>query len=224
MTLLGNEKEGHAIRAAFISWGFILRKSICDYLDIESGELDVGFHVNREKKGEVFFVEKLENGAGYCNYISGRIHRGIPNEALIAPLQKGGDLYSIFASPEHKQNCSSSCYDCLRDFYNQQYHSILDWRLGLDLAGISFNCEFVPDFSSEYWSPYFQDVTTQLASRIGGKIQRLDKRMCAIDDGNDQFLVTHPFWSEKYIQAIRKSKGIDFLEINIFDAVRKIKK
>jgi len=68
LTLLGNEKNGHAIRAAFISWGFILRKSICDYLDIESGELDVGFHVNREKKGEVFFVEKLENGAGYCNY------------------------------------------------------------------------------------------------------------------------------------------------------------
>ena len=216
--------KGHAIRASFISWGFILRRSICDYLDIESGELDVGFHINKERKGEVFFVEKLENGAGYCNYVSGRLQPEIPNETLIAPLQKGGKIYSVLTSEMHKQNCTGSCYDCLRDYYNQEFHSILDWRLGLDLACLSFNKELVPDFTLEYWSPYFQDVVDQLAIRMDGKVQYHDNGIRSVDNDSGNYLITHPFWSEKYTRSLKNIFGQNFFEINIFEAVRKIKR
>ena len=221
--LLDNSR-GHAIRASFISWGFILRKSICDHLDIESSELDVGFHVNKEKKGELFFVEKLENGAGYCNYLNDKSQPNIPRLVLIDPLQKDGNIYSLLKDEKHIKNCSSSCYDCLRDYYNQQYHSILDWRLGLDLARVSFDNEFVADFTSEYWVLHIYELVTQLAFRKKGKRQEIDNGINIIKCGSEIYLITHPFWSDKYIQKLRKSIGYDFVEMNVFDAIREIKK
>lgn len=47
-----------------------MQKAICDFLDIETNEIEVGFHINKKQNGEVFIVERLENGAGYCNYLS----------------------------------------------------------------------------------------------------------------------------------------------------------
>ena len=41
----------------------------------------------------MFFVEKLESGAGYCNYLSGRRYSDVPLKAIIEPLVKGGDIY-----------------------------------------------------------------------------------------------------------------------------------
>lgn len=216
--------RGYAIRASFISWGFILRKSICDHLDIESSELDVGFHVNKDKKGEIFFVEKLENGAGYCNYLNDKLQPDIPRIALIDPLQKDGKIYKVFVDAKHIKNCTSSCYDCLRDFYNQQYHSILDWRLGLDLARVSFGDEFVADFTSEYWAPYLHELVDQLAIRRKGKKQEIDSGINIVENGSEIYLITHPFWSEQYLQKLRETIGYDFLEMNVFDAVREIKK
>ena len=38
--------------------------------------------------------------------------------------------------PAHADGCDSSCYDCLRDYYNMNYHPILDWRLAYDMLGL----------------------------------------------------------------------------------------
>jgi DEAD/DEAH box helicase domain-containing protein len=42
-------------------------------------------------------------------------------------------------SPEHRQKCDSSCYDCLQQYRNMNYHGLLDWRLGLSLRAVSFS-------------------------------------------------------------------------------------
>jgi len=224
---LGSNSTGHAIRASFISWGFLLRKSICNFLDIESSEIDVGFRINKNRQGEIFIVEKLENGAGYCNYISGRLQADIPKKALIDPLQQNGQIYSMLADEietEHKKNCSSSCYDCLRDFYNQQYHSILDWRLGLDLAKVAFDKNFVPDFTVEYWKPYFNELIDQLTNRMKGKKYEISKEVYVIEKGKSFYLISHPFWSGHYIKTLQNKFNSSLSELNIFDAIRKVKK
>ena len=121
-----------AIRAAYYSWGYLIRKAIACYLDIDTSELDIGYHISiKTRNPEVFIVEKLENGSGYCNYLSGRKYAQVPTEALLQPLLKGGAIYDTLCTPDHMRNCTSSCYDCIRDYSNQQYHMILDWRLGL---------------------------------------------------------------------------------------------
>ncbi len=37
----------------------------------------------------------------------------------------------------HRGQCDTSCPDCLRSYDNRHLHSVLDWRLALDLAEIA---------------------------------------------------------------------------------------
>lgn len=38
--------NSYAVRAAFLSWGYLVRKTISHYLDIDSSELTIGFYIN----------------------------------------------------------------------------------------------------------------------------------------------------------------------------------
>ncbi|MBO9204853.1 MULTISPECIES: DEAD/DEAH box helicase [Niastella] len=213
-----------AIKSAYVSWGYLLRKAICDYLDIESNEIDVGFHINKEKMPEVFIVEKLENGAGYCNYLSGNIYPEIPAEALVAPLQKGpgGKIYDLLNS-KHKDHCTGSCYDCIRDFYNQKYHSILDWRLGLDLARLSYNSNAEIGFGTEYWSAHYRNVLDQFSIRMNGTKIEVEDDIYVVENKINKWLISHPFWSVKKIDNLKKKYGLECESLTIFHALRKAK-
>lgn len=197
-TLPMNRANYLEVKAAFISWGYLLQRAICDYLDIDTNEIEVGFQVNKEKKSEVFFVERLENGAGYCNYLSGRDFDDVPYNALIKPFNKGNKLYNFYLSKEHQSLCSSTCYDCIRDYYNQEHHSILNWRLGLDLAKVAQDKNNTVDFKASYWQSYIREVANRFdnSEKDGHFI---------IEHMEDTILITHPFWSEKYVEGIRKT-------------------
>ena len=212
-----------AIKAAFSSWGYLLRKSICDYLDIESNEIDVGFHINNNKVPEVFIVEKLENGAGYCNYLSGNLYPEVPEEALLAPLQKDGKIFEILVNDKHKHNCSGSCYDCLRDFYNQKYHSVLDWRLGLDLAKMSYDQSATVDFSSSYWVDFYLLIVEQFSARVNGRPIAISEHIFMVENATRRWIITHPFWSAKKKNALRLIAGGACEFLTVFHAQRKTK-
>jgi DEAD/DEAH box helicase domain-containing protein len=211
------------IKAAFISWGFLLRKSICDFLDIESNEIDVGFQVNKEKKGTVFIVERLENGAGYCNYLSGKANSKVPYEALLAPLQPKGKIFKMMVNSAHAGDCASSCYDCLRDYHNQHFHSKLDWRLGLDLAGLSFNSNYEIGFTNDYWQAHFNETMKQISIRMKAEREIIRPGIECIRKEGTGFLITHPFWSKAYIKQISQEMGISFGALTLNEAIRKSK-
>jgi len=200
----------YAINSAFISWGFLMRRAICDYLDIDSGEIEVGYRINKEKKGELFFVERLENGAGYCNYLSGRIDKNVTYEALISPFLETGIFYKHLINETHQANCTSSCYDCIRDYYNQQYHDNLNWRLGLDLSRVSRDKDLMIDFTSVYW----QKMLEKLVSKFE-KHSHLDNGTYVIEYKGKLFLIIHPFWSQPYVTCLKKKICKELEEINI---------
>ena len=222
--LLENESNCEAIRNAFISWGYLLQKAICGFLDIETNEIEVGFHINSDHKGEVFIVERLENGAGYCNYLSGRIHEDVPFKALIKPLlpsekeeEKDETLYDKYIAPEHLLNCTSSCYDCIRDFYNQREHGSLDWRLGFDLAKIAHNKDGFIDFSSIYWKEYLVGLAKSFKH-----YEEVIDNVYIVKNRRDTILISHPFWSDLYINELRKTFNFDEA-INIVEALNIVK-
>lgn len=201
-TLPINSENFIEVKAAFISWGYLLQRAICDCLDIETNEIEVGFQVNKEKQSEVFFVERLENGAGYCNYLSGRDFDEVPYNALIKPFNKGTELYDFYMSKEHQSQCSSSCYDCVRDFYNQEHHSIMNWRLGLDLAKVAQNKNVTVDFKTNYWQSYIREVASKFEySEEGGHF--------IIEYREQAILITHPFWNKKYVENILETSNFD---------------
>ncbi len=195
--------NGFAVRSAFLSWGYLVRKAIASYLDIDSSELTVGYYISvKTKKPGIFLVEKLENGAGYCNYLSGKRYPDIPCKAIIKPLSKGGEIYEQLCSAKHKDECTSSCYDCIRDFSNQSLHSILDWRLGLDLARLAADPNADISLDVDYWRDF---VTGTLSSilRLRGYSLRPERGML-LGTGSDgkPCCVVHPLWKLSHCYAV----------------------
>jgi len=89
----------------------------------------------------------------------------------------------------------TSCPDCLRDFSNLPYHSILDWRLGLDLARLALDSAAAIDFTVPYWQgvdsaaagPYF-------AARPGWQ-QVTFAGLQAGRRNNRAEIIAHPLWN-----------------------------
>jgi len=51
---------------------------------------------------------------------------------------------------QHVQDCSASCNRCLREFNNQSYHGLLDWRLALDMARLAADHDASIDLTSDW--------------------------------------------------------------------------
>ena len=47
------------------------------------------------------------------------------------------EMAESFERAVHSALCDSSCPDCLRSYDNRQLHSVLDWRLALDVADLA---------------------------------------------------------------------------------------
>lgn len=206
-----------AVRAAFLSWGYLVRKSISSFLDIDSSELNVGFYiVPTTKKAEVFLVESLENGAGYCNYLSGKKYKEVPEQAIVNPLIEGGDIYNLLTSKSHQDGCTSSCYDCIRDYSNQSVHRLLDWRLGLDIARLAKDSRARIDFSISYWHDFLFGTIKNMLEKNGYITKEAEGTIVGTDPYGEKFILIHPLWSERYINKLRGKLNGVYQSISIF--------
>jgi DEAD/DEAH box helicase domain-containing protein len=193
--------DGLAVRAALYSFGFLVRRAAADLLDVqEERELKVGLRVLRDAAGDVigqiFVSDTLENGAGYASLL------GQPGEtaALLQYVigQSSLIFYGFLVSPQHAgpgpNACTTSCPDCLRDFSNLAYHSILDWRLGLDLARLALDPAAAIDFSVSYWQGLDAAAAAPYFAAMPGWQHVTFAGVQAGQRGNIVELVTHPLW------------------------------
>ena len=192
--------DGLEVRAALYSFGFLARRAAADRLDVHEREIRVGLRVLRSATGEIigqiFISDSLENGAGYATLL------GEPGEteALLQYMVGIGSstFHGFLVGPEHAgpgpNACTTSCPDCLRDFSNLPYHSVLDWRLGLDLARLALDPSARIDFTVPYWhgldalaaAPYFAAMSGWQQMTFGG--------LQAGRRGNEVEIITHPLW------------------------------
>jgi len=207
------------IKSAFLSWGTLVRNAICQFLEIDFTELDIGFRV-LQGTPEIYIVEKMDNGAGYCNYLNGEDDQEIPFKAFIEPLLEGGKTYDNFINRLH--DCENSCYDCLRDYYNQSAHGLLNWRLGLDMARASSASTEVFDFSQEYWRSHLLDIANKIKIKLDGNLIKVGSTFL-IESDKRNILITHPLWNENKISQIKSSINKDSIDMNIMEAVRRSK-
>ncbi|MGF1574395.1 MAG: DEAD/DEAH box helicase [Cyanophyceae cyanobacterium] len=141
-------------RAAWYSLAFWLRLSAAIYLDIDPSELQAGFRttqdpVTNQVIAQAFLADTLENGAGYCSHLAQSnvfpdfLRRQLDPEQTQALAVKWQD-------PKHQEVCDTSCNACLRDYTNLPYHSLLDWRLALDMAYLLNN----PNHPLDLYTPW----------------------------------------------------------------------
>ena len=192
--------QGLGPRAALYSFGFLARRAASDRLDIHERELKVGLRVLRSPTGsvtgQVFVSDSLENGAGYSSLLG----QPSESEALIRYVVGQGDttFYDFLVSQPHlgpsPSACATSCPDCLRDFSNLSYHSILDWRLGLDVARLALDPNAAVDFSPAYWQGLDVLATNQYHAALPGWDRTVFGGLQAVRRGAVAEIVVHPLW------------------------------
>lgn len=204
-------------KAIFISFGYLIRKSICHSLDVESNEFNIGYRISPQSRNhEIFIVETAENGAGYTNYLNGETDSDKANEVFITNLLSDGVIYKGLIKEDHL-SCFSSCYDCLRDYYNQNHHNLLNWRYALDLARLCSDVNAKMDYSQDYWISYFENYLSKLIeNRLNGKLKLQGGNYFIIYPNETKSVVTHPLWSELHLQSIIANNNFDIFKLMDF--------
>jgi hypothetical protein len=193
--------DGLGVRAALYSFGFLARRAAADWLDVDERELKVGLRVLRDAAGEVigqiFISDSLENGAGYASLLG----QPLQAEALLQYMvgQSNPAFYCFLVSQGHAgpgpNACMTSCPDCLREFNNLPYHSIVDWRLGLDLARLALDRAAPIDFTVPYWQGMDAAAAGPYFAAMPGWQQIMFAGLQAGRRGNRAEIIAHPLWN-----------------------------
>ncbi len=140
-------------RAAWYSFAFWLRVAAASLLDIDTLELQSGFRSlesNNQVIGQAFLCDQLENGAGYCKFLSEP--KEFEKLMNLANINHHDSIASKWLNHSHSDSCDTSCNLCLRDYQNLAYHGLLDWRLALDMAQLVLSNSSIIDISSSWGS------------------------------------------------------------------------
>ncbi|RYU92856.1 helicase-related protein [Emticicia agri] len=134
------ERQNIGVRAGFYSAAFLLQRILADKLDVDPTEIEIADITRKEinniiKKyvAEIILTDELPNGSGFVRKLYEDFDK-ILNEAL-EPKTIGSYIERIYAL-EHQLKCKDACYDCLKVYRNMNWHSLLDWRLGIGILRI----------------------------------------------------------------------------------------
>ncbi len=193
------------VASAYVSMGFLLRKAACDFLDINTNELDVDFHavksvddssLDESLVGEIFLSDKMENGAGFCDYLLRETKCIKENLLDVFVSSKSSHMRNFFDN----HDCFLSCYKCLKDYYNQYRHDLLNWRLGMDLVYLASNPDIQICFALPHWKQFVSKYFT--SARI------FDRNYLLLDHAN-KILIKHPLWSSLYVEQLKQNGHLD---------------
>ena len=184
-------------RAALYSFAFMLRRTAAVRLDVSDAELKVGLKTTVDALnnviGQVFMSDTLENGAGYST------HLGAPAEfeALLQDICGPAVLGRMDerARPEdHGHACQTSCHECMRDYGNLAYHSILDWRLSVDMARLALDPATPIDFTPSYWAGVEALAVQRLKAALPKSSVITLAGLQAVQHGPTAVIAAHPLW------------------------------
>lgn len=215
-------------RAALNSYGFLLRRAVSERLDISTLEIDVGLRVTRQNNqiiGQLFLSDSLENGAGYCTHFA----EPAELESLLRFIADENDsfLREILAD-HHSGTCQTSCPDCLRDYANLAWHSILDWRLAVDIARLALDSNAPIDLAT----PYFHPLVTMIATQYFQALNYNQITLAGLPAGVDRSglcgeFIVHPLWATNHptiiqVRSEALAQGITNMQSKtLFEVIRR---
>ncbi|MEZ6128082.1 MAG: DEAD/DEAH box helicase [Planctomycetaceae bacterium] len=215
-------------RAAFLSWGQLLRKMACLGLDVQPEELQVVLRTTASDLGERFEVallDTLDNGAGYARHLADANHL---QELLLQPAGPSGRITQQLL--RHAEQCDGSCYDCLRDYGNSPIHSWLDWRLAVDVARLAMSDPQSP-FEVSLNQPHWRDLPQRAARMLTvgipeAKTEQLGEHWIVRCDDQIRAVIIHPLWRLDHPQlqdlSLRLGEVLDETNVcRLFDATRR---
>src|SRR5213075_1473502 len=151
--------------------------------------------------GEIVFSDHLANGAGFTRRVS-ETWGAILAEAVHLQPPHGSVVFNL-VKDDHRNDCDSSCYDCLRKYRNMSYHGLLDWRLGLSLLRLlaeqSYACGLDGDFSSpdlDGWLEHGNRLRDTFCAAFECEERTLGE-LPGATVGDRAVILKHPLWDER---------------------------
>jgi|GEM_PF-326590 len=221
---LGEEKYpgfNTARKAAVYSAAVIIQKSLADQLDVSPDEIEIA-RINPIESGdgsgkknpEMVFGDALANGSGFVSSLKNNFKSILQNASSLKNPQS---FISMMIKEPHHKDCSSACPRCLMTYSNRQFHSWLDWRLGMAfikimLLGESYTAYLYPKDWKDGIHPelksYFELCSSWQKELInwgalkGAKAPKwevegkLDYQVLpSIEYKNKIMILVHPFWN-----------------------------
>lgn len=204
--------EGSAVKAAYISAAHLLRAIASDYMDIDPEELDIcDYHIEKlpdsdKQIGVIIMNDHLPNGSGFSLYLAKNWSKMLGG--LIRYSAERNYIGTLF-SPAH-YDCQDACYQCLKNFRNMGFHSILDWRLGVSMLKIlieqNYSAGLDGDFSTPELRGWIERGNALIESLSNAFPQTVKK--CNFgklpgfilgekDDGGRKVILVHELWDTK---------------------------
>jgi hypothetical protein len=188
-------------KAAWYSFGFMVRRAAAVRLDVNEAELEMGLQPFRDfnvpfepPSARIFLSDTLENGAGYSSLL------GDPDEYerllhMILGLDRERRFHAPLVSDDHRQECATSCHRCLREFGNMAYHTILDWRLALDMARLSLDENAPINFNQDYWRDLVDRQGPPSFAAVNLPCEQIGSALMGVDSNlGEAIILTHPLW------------------------------
>ncbi len=230
-------------RASWYSFIFMLRTAVSEALDIDSQtELTAGLRtVSRDGRasGQGFLCDNIDNGAGYCRWLE--LEDNFKNTMLSCVPENNGSIANDLLDSTHSDECDTSCNRCLRDYYNLQYHGLLDWRIALDMFRILNNCNALIDLNSSWgkfknpWEHIFwgeKPIARTVLYEFGFEEKKTKNGLPTyVSEHRKKILVAaHPLWNpathNDYLEAVDDAKRVygsdkEVKPINPFRLIRR---
>nr|WP_239652094.1 DEAD/DEAH box helicase [Mycobacterium sp. UM_NZ2] len=216
-------------KATYTSFAEVLSRGAQVCLDLDPLELHTGLTPLRlpmfgaespDSKAQVaaavFLADAAANGAGYAAEL------GQPDffEHMLQDILI--DRRAMWDDPDHRERCDTSCPDCLRTYHNSRQHSLLDWRLALDMLELANGEPLTLSRSLSADEPWIKTAAAAMDASVGSI------NYVPILTRNDSCVVLcHPLWrlepalfnddqAEAYDEATDRFRHVDVQDIRVF--------
>lgn len=105
--------EGAWVSRAGLSLAEALRLAACQEMDIEFNELVTGYRLRKNRNGsylDLYLYDSLSSGAGYAAGLEPAVNHLLDATRMLLT----------------ECDCEAACYKCLKHYYNQHVHGMLD--------------------------------------------------------------------------------------------------
>ncbi|THU41234.1 DEAD/DEAH box helicase [Niastella caeni] len=207
--------QSNGVRSGYYSAAFLLQRILADKLDVDPTEIEIADISMKtlddgtdRRISEIILTDELPNGSGFVRYLYNDF-QNILSETM-NPSDPNNYLGKIH-SDTHYGKCKDACYDCLKVYRNMNYHSLLDWKLGLAMMRIlsdsTFVCgadgNFAPYLELHDWLDFATELRNNFAQSFGFTHLTEINDLPIIRFGRNQkniIMIVHPFWDLRNIR------------------------
>lgn len=207
--------QSNGVRSGYYSAAFLLQRILADKLDVDPTEIEIADISMKDlddgtgrKIAVIILTDELPNGSGFVRYLYNNF-QDILAETMNPP-DANNYLGKIHAQV-HQDRCKDACYDCLKVYRNMNYHSLLDWKLGLAMMRVMNDPTYVCGTDGNFtgfielfdWLSFAADLRNSFAQSFG--FDHLDEinGLPVIKFGRNQkniIMIVHPFWDLRNIR------------------------